>query len=146
MSLAWITWYHVINENAVTFMFEYISALIFVMYLFVNLLNEDDLGLAAILVSFAGMIAPLEQISPALKETNHRYIDINIMTACFFSGVVWFSYGFLYKNNYIMIPNTFGVLFCTFQIAIWCWAKGWLPSPCFSWLSKSLSNETNVII
>ncbi|CAG9331486.1 unnamed protein product [Blepharisma stoltei] len=135
IGIIWIVWYHMINKNAFVFMLKYTSALFGFSLLLLNFINVETLGLFADIISFIGMIAPLEQVIPALVEKNHRYIDIKIIVACVLNGFVWLAYGILINNNFIIVPNMFTVLVCSFQITIYGWAKGVLPEGTFALLS-----------
>ncbi|CAG9311509.1 unnamed protein product [Blepharisma stoltei] len=149
-SLAWIAWYHIISKNSIIFMFWYLLSIFSSSIIFLNCLTANNLGLAAVIISFGGIFAPLQQVPYALLEMDHKYIDINIMVSCLFCGAVWLLYGYFINNRFIIIPNSVGIIFCLLQIGVYAWARGILPCPCLTRISKFLiayySYDKNIMI
>jgi len=127
LSLGFLAWYHKIAEDALKFLTGYFLTVGSAVAVGYGLIPIDKLGIACVVVNFLGFAAPLEQVKPLLAEKDPRYLDMNVVGACFGCSFVWGVYGILTRNIFVITPNIAGFVICLLLTLMNAWARNWLP-------------------
>lgn len=141
LSLAWIFLYHQIKNDFVIYISQYIVSVLSFSLVVMNFCTPDMIGWICLIFNILGYAAPIELIPIALKEKNSKYIDIVIIGVCQMNSLIWFTYGQLTQNYFIIAPNLLGIFFSAFQILIYMWASGYLPHSTFAALSRYYADK-----
>nr|XP_004227494.1 sugar transporter SWEET1-like [Ciona intestinalis] len=62
--------------------------------------------------------APLSSAAVVIRKKSTENLSLLLSVVYFLVSVEWFFYGYLHQDNFIMIPNTLGILFCSFQLSL----------------------------
>ena len=88
-------------------------------YLTIAIYDDRIVGMLCIFSSFIIYSYFSFIISRVIKERNHMLINFINTTIYFFSSIVWFYYGFISKDIYIIFPYLIGIIISLIQIIIY---------------------------
>lgn len=80
---------------------------------------------AAYIVGFVGstcslinLSAPMERVKTVLRTKSAAALPAGMCTMSLISASLWMTYGFLYQDLFLLVPNSCGVLLCSSQVAL----------------------------
>mmetsp|Transcript_9266 Transcript_9266/g.17720 ORF Transcript_9266/g.17720 Transcript_9266/m.17720 type:complete len:221 (+) Transcript_9266:3446-4108(+) len=130
ISLVLISVYHYIKGDSVLAMAKYCSLMTMVALAGIRLGDVELLGIIAIVFTTLSNLSQMDQVVLVLKERRAEYLDMTVNTASLIYNVIWFTYGILSHNLYVMLPNAFGFCASLFLFGLYVWAKSkscWQP-------------------
>ncbi|XP_028986194.1 sugar transporter SWEET1 [Betta splendens] len=84
-------------------------------FYFTTLLPEGDtrlsqLGLTCSIVTVSMYLSPLTDLVAIVRSGNVQCLSFPLTVATFFTSTSWVLYGFQLEDNYIVVPNTPGII------------------------------------
>lgn len=88
-------------------------------YLTIAVYDDRIIGMICIFSSFIIYSYFSFIISRVIKERNYMLINFTNTIIYFFSSIIWFSYGIISKDIYIIFPYSIGIIISLIQIVIY---------------------------
>jgi hypothetical protein len=101
-------------------------------------------------MTMALYLSNLEKLKPTLFEKNSKYLDFNVLLACFCNALCWTTFAYIRHDVYVAIPNVVGIFSNLALILVYLWAEGQIPDKVFRWLvpesaGEAISESTKLI-
>lgn len=62
--------------------------------------------------------SPLEKVKVVLKTKSARALPVPLCCMCLVSTSLWLSFGLTTNDMFVIVPNCFGVVMCSIQVAL----------------------------
>ncbi|XP_042498968.1 bidirectional sugar transporter SWEET12-like [Macadamia integrifolia] len=90
----------------------------------VQLLAKDDkrvqiVGIVCVVFSLCVFIAPLSVVALVIRTKSVEYMPFTLSFSLTLSAVVWFFYGLLQNDHFIVLPNVLGFIFGVLQMVLY---------------------------